>query len=80
VQANDYIAPQKVSIKEFSWLKSYFYLGNPDIGESLLRVAFIDKSNQLKSINLGTPSAKYELHYDSRLGYQANKIAHNNRE
>jgi CRISPR-associated endonuclease/helicase Cas3 len=69
VQVADYLAPQALSIKGLDWLKEYIYLGNPEFGESLLRVAIVDESDEIKSLFGGEASDKYQLSYNNRLGY-----------
>lgn len=67
-------APQPVSSKELSWLKEFVYLGNPKFEESLLRVALVDESGEVKNLAGGVASDKYQLSYDNRLGYHAEKF------
>jgi hypothetical protein len=69
----NYHAPQSGSIKELGWLKEFVYLGNPAFGESLLRVALVDESGEIRSLMSGAASDKYQLNYDGRLGYRAEK-------
>ncbi len=69
VQVSNHHAPQAVSIKELSWLSEFFYLGNPEYGESLLRVALVNESDEIKSLFGGEASEKYQLSYNNRQGY-----------
>ena len=69
VQVADYLAPEKIAIKKLDWLKNYFYLGNPELGESLLRVAIVDESDEIRSLMKGAALKGYQLNYNSRLGY-----------
>jgi CRISPR-associated endonuclease/helicase Cas3 len=69
VQVADYLAPQALSIGELNWLKEYIYLGNPEFGESLLRVAIVNELDEIKSLFGGEASDKYQLSYNNRLGY-----------
>ncbi len=69
VQVVNYQAPESVSIKELDWLRNYFYLGNPEIGESLLRVALVNDADEIKSLKGGNALEKYNLSYNQRLGY-----------
>ena len=73
VQVSSYHAPQAVSIKELSWLRDFFYLGNPELGESLLRVALVTEYEEIKNLFGGEASEKYQLSY-GQLGYRAKKI------
>jgi CRISPR-associated endonuclease/helicase Cas3 len=75
VQVSNRHAPQAVSIKELSWLSEFFYLGNPEYGESLLRVALVNESDEIKSLFGGQASEKYKLSYNNYLGYYAKKGA-----
>ena len=72
VQVADYLAPQAVSIKELDWLSEYIYLGKPEYGESLLRVAIVNECDEIKSLVGGVASEKYQLSYN-HLGYYAEK-------
>jgi|SaaInlStandDraft_6_1057023.scaffolds.fasta_scaffold07905_2 CRISPR-associated endonuclease/helicase Cas3 len=73
VQVADYLAPEKLAIKELEWLKNYFYLGNPEFGESLLRVALVNEATEIKRLMGGRALEAYELSYESSYGYQAIK-------
>jgi CRISPR-associated endonuclease/helicase Cas3 len=73
VQVADYLAPQAVSVSDLKWLAEYFYLGDPAQGESLLRVALVDASGDIKGLNGGVATEKYHLSYDPKLGYLAEK-------
>ncbi|MEI6058843.1 MAG: CRISPR-associated helicase Cas3', partial [archaeon] len=73
VQVANYLAPQALSIKELDWLREYIYLGNPEFGESLLRVAIVNESDEIKSLVGGVALEKYKLSYNNHLGYQAEK-------
>jgi CRISPR-associated endonuclease/helicase Cas3 len=73
VQVADYLAPQALSIKELGWLREYIYLGNPEFGESLLRVAIVNESDEINSLVGGVASEKYHLGYNNHLGYYAEK-------
>lgn len=63
----DYLAPEKLAITELEWLRHYFYLSNPDKEESLLRVALVNETDQIKRLMGGNAAENYEL---SR-GYKA---------
>jgi CRISPR-associated endonuclease/helicase Cas3 len=65
----NYHAPQSVSIKELGWLKEFVYLGNPEFGESLLRVALVDESGEIRSLMGNAALENYQISYDERLGY-----------
>jgi CRISPR-associated endonuclease/helicase Cas3 len=73
VQVADYLAPEKLSIKELEWLRHYFYLGNPEFGESLLRVALVSEADEIKRLMGGNALENYELSYTSSYGYKASK-------
>lgn len=73
VQVADYIAPEKLAIKELDWLKNYFYLGNPEFGESLLRVALVNDADEVKRLMGGNALEGYELSYEPSYGYQTIK-------
>ena len=70
VQVAEYHAPKPILINDLkSWLGEYIYLGKSVTeGFSLLRVAIVDKSGEIKE--LGEALEKYQLKYDNRLGYQ----------
>jgi CRISPR-associated endonuclease/helicase Cas3 len=68
----DYLAPDAVSKKRIEWLGDYFYLGKPEYDESdMLRVALVDESGEVKSLDNGEANGKYRLSYDKHIGYQA---------
>ena len=73
VQVSNDLAPQAVSIKELSWLREFFYLGVLELGESLLRVALVNKSDEIKSLVGGTALEGYQLYYNKRQGYYVKK-------
>ncbi len=75
VQVADYIAPQADrSTQDLTWLKDYLYLGNPEQGESLLRIALVDDADNISSLSGGSALANYQLGYNAALGYQAEKL------
>jgi CRISPR-associated endonuclease/helicase Cas3 len=65
-------APQAVSTEELNWLKEFMFLGKFD-GKSFLRVAIVEQSGEIKSLAGGAASDKYQLSYDERFGYRAEK-------
>nr|WP_281388329.1 CRISPR-associated helicase Cas3' [Undibacterium jejuense] len=70
----DYLAPIAIDRKHILWLGDYFYLGKPEFNESnQLRVALVDESGAIRSLQEGLASEKYTLTYDERIGYQAKK-------
>lgn len=70
----DYQAPGAISKKQLAWLGDYFYLGRPEYDESvMLRVALVDESGELRSLDRSTINDKYQLNYDLTMGYQAVK-------
>ena len=73
LQVADYAAPADPGRKTLSWLKPYFYLGDPSSSESLLRVAIVGEGGQLKLPGGGEAAEKYELSYNPRLGYEYKK-------
>jgi len=73
VQVADYLAPEKLAIKELDWLRNYFYLGSPEFGESLLRVALVNEADEVKRLMGGRALEGYELSYEPSYGYQVIK-------
>ncbi len=73
VQVADYLAPEKLAIKELEWLRNYFYLGNPEFEESLLRVALVNEADEIKGLMGGDALEGYELSYTPSYGYKASK-------
>lgn len=70
----DYLAPTAIDRKHIQWLGDYFYLGKPEYNESnQLRVALVDESGAVKSLQSSVANEKYVLIYDERLGYQNKK-------
>lgn len=68
-----YNAPQAVSIKELDWLKEFVYLGKPEFGESLLRVAIVGESGEVRGLTGGSALENCQISYDGRLGYYVKK-------
>ncbi len=77
VQVANYYAPAKSSIKELEWLRNYFYLGNPELGESLLRVALVNDADEIIGLTGGKALENYELSYESCYGYHVVKTVKN---
>jgi CRISPR-associated endonuclease/helicase Cas3 len=75
VHVATYHSPSKISIKELNWLKEFVYLGDLKFEDSLLRVALVDESSEMKSLMNGLACGDYQLSYDDRLGYQAKKFS-----
>lgn len=76
LQVADYAAPADPGRNKLSWLKPYFFLGDPSQSECLLRVAIVGDGGHLKLPGGGMATDKcdkYELSYNSRLGYQYKK-------
>ena len=73
LQVADYAAPTAPGRNTLSWLKPYFYLGDPSKSESLLRVAIVGEGGQLRLPGGGAAAENYELSYNSRLGYEYKK-------
>lgn len=75
LQVAIHIAPQAVSIKELMGLKEYIYLGHyaSIADKSLLRVAKVDDSGEIKSLTGGEALEGYQLSYSKQQGYRAEK-------
>lgn len=75
VRVTDYLAPRAISKKHIQWLGDYFYLGRPEYDEStLLRVALVADSGELRALDQSVINDRYQLSYDATLGYRAIKI------
>jgi len=70
LQVAEYAAPAVPTFNSLSWLKPYFYLGDPTHGECLMRVAIVGDDGLLKLPGGCASSEQYELTYHSHLGYQ----------
>lgn len=66
-------APYETAIKNLEWLKDYFYLGDKNQQEALLRVALVQENGELISISKGPAHDSLALYYDSRIGYYQRK-------
>ncbi len=73
VHVADYLAPEALPVNNLEWLKGYFYLGDREHDESLLRVAIVSQDGELKSLTGSDASTKYRLSYNQRLGYCSKK-------
>jgi CRISPR-associated endonuclease/helicase Cas3 len=73
VNVSIYHAPTATTMKDLEWLREFVYLGKPEFGESLLRVALVDEGGDIKSLSGGVACEPYELRYDERIGYCATK-------
>jgi CRISPR-associated endonuclease/helicase Cas3 len=74
VKVVDYLAPKAISKKQLHWLDDYFYLGRPEYEESvMLRVALVDESGAVKSLDRSEVNDSYHVSYDATVGYQASK-------
>ena len=75
LQVAIHIAPQAVSIKELMALKEYIYLGHyaSIADKSLLRVAKVDESGEIKSLVGSEALEGYQLSYNKQQGYRAEK-------
>jgi CRISPR-associated endonuclease/helicase Cas3 len=70
----DYLAPATVNKARINWLRDYFYLGRPEYEESvMLRVALVDESGVVKSLDNSLANSSYRIHYDPLIGYQTIK-------
>ena len=67
VSAPVHLAPI-AKTKQIEWLKNYVYLGDNE--ESPFRVAIVLESGELQGIGSSDVSEKYNLTYDSCLGYK----------
>jgi len=75
VRVADYLAPKAISRNHLRWLGDYFYLGHSEYEESdLLRVALVDESDAMRSLDHGALNERYQLSYDATLGYRAIKL------
>lgn len=71
----DYLAPNAVGKTRINWLGDYFYLGRPEYEESdMLRVALVDESGAVKSLDNGVVNDSYLISYDPSTGYQTQPI------
>ncbi len=73
VHVADYLAPVALPMKNLEWLKSYFYLGDREHDESMLRVAIVSQDGELKSLNGQDASESRRISYNPRLGYCSSK-------
>jgi CRISPR-associated endonuclease/helicase Cas3 len=74
VRVAEHLAPKAISRTHVRWLGDYFYLGRPDNDENaLLRVALVDQSGDLRSLDQGIVNDQYHLSYDTTFGYRATK-------
>ena len=73
VHVADYLAPEALPVNNLEWLKGYFYLGDREHEESLLRIAIVSQDGELKSLTGSDASATYRLSYNQRLGYCSKK-------
>lgn len=70
VRVPEYYAPLALPVSQLGWLKDYFYLGDPDMGESILRVAKVHSSGSIIHFEgTGNVHASKLLSYTSNLGY-----------
>jgi len=74
LKVTDHLAPKAVSKTQIHWLGDYFYLGKPEYEESvMLRVALVDESGAIKSLDNSMVNDSYHISYDALIGYQARK-------
>lgn len=70
----DYLAPNALDKKQIHGLGDYFYLGKHEYNESImLRVALVNESGNIKSLDSNILNDAYHLHYDEQIGYQTIK-------
>lgn len=69
-------APKKIDKHDiFNFLADYFYIfDKQNNDEVLLRIAKVDLDGKILSLNGSVINDKYELYYDSLIGYQAKNI------
>lgn len=78
LKVTDYLAPSTVTRMQVKWLADYFYLGKPELDESVsLRVALVDQSGAVKSIS-NAANENYSIEYDEIKGYQTTKLGTKN--
>ena len=65
-----YCAPVALT-KQIEWLRDYVYLGNYEEGP--FRVAIVLESDEIQGIGGSIANEKYNLNYDSSLGYSVKK-------
>ena len=81
LKVTDYLAPNAVSKTRINWLGDYFYLGRPEYEESdMLRVALVDESGAVKSLDNGAISDGYLISYDLATGYQTQPMKKKEKE
>lgn len=74
LKVTEYLAPSIVSRVQVKWLTDYFYLGRPELDESVsLRVALVDQSGEVESIS-NVANENYSIEYDETKGYQTKKL------
>jgi len=74
LKVTDHLAPKAISKTQIQWLGDYFYLGKPEYDESdMLRVALVDESGAVRSLDNSAVNDNYYINYDALIGYQANK-------
>ena len=73
-------APAVVPRKSIDWLSDYLYLGNKDYDESLVRVALVEESGELKLPGGEPVSGKFDIKYNSNIGYQVIKRSQSDNE
>ena len=74
LKVTEYLAPKAVAKSQINWLGDYFYLGKPEYDESvMLRVALVGDDESLHSLDGAQINDQYQLSYNARLGYLANK-------
>lgn len=70
----NYLAPDPVSKSKINWLSDYFYLGKPEYNESdMLRVALVDESGFVRSLDSSAANNSYDIRYDGLMGYTVDK-------
>lgn len=74
LKVTDYLAPKAINKSRLIGLADYFYLGRPEYDESvMLRVALVQEDESLVALDGAQANDKYQLSYNARTGYLANK-------
>ncbi len=65
-----YKAPE-TRTRNLEFIKPYIYIG--DNYESLVRIAIVKADTSITGLNLSDPNGKYDLYYNTTIGYQTKK-------
>ncbi len=58
---------------DISWLSNYVYIGSKDDDEETLRIAIVQKDDEIVGVSGEQTNDKYLLKYDKVIGYQSEK-------